>query len=398
MEKQKKTDAKKTMLPHSKAKLEYYQFYLKRYLTILRLADFTNCINIFDVFCGTGIYEDGTKGSPILAFEAIEESSEKNNGKKLAPVSLIVNDIESVKIDGIQKYLTKKNNDICKIIYHNEDADSFLSNIENTIGQQQTNERNLILIDPYGYKKVRKENIKNLLLKKRNTEIMLFLPISQIYRFTGAVINDEDTKVKALKDFIDSFFPDKTHSIYNNCLTHEKELIEYIRQALMFEGKFYATSYYIQRDTREHYYALFSITPNIYGLEKNLEVKWKLNEESGEGFEQPKAMLGLFDNQFKEEAQREQYDRLKDILLTIIEEKGSIDNNQLYEITLKNMFLPKHSKQVLIQLQEDNIIEVIDVKTMKDARHGAFYQCYNNYSNRIVKIRIKKKENHVIKN
>ena len=323
---------------------------------------------------------------------------EKNNGKVLTPVNLIVNDIELVKIEGIRKYLNKKNNGICTITYHNEDADSFLSNIESTIGYQQTNERNLILIDPYGYKKVKKENIKNLLSKKRNTEIMLFLPISQIYRFTGAVINDEDTKVKALKDFIDSFFPDKTHPIYNNCLTHEKELIEHIRHALMFEGEFYATSYYIQRDNKEHYYALFSIMHNIYALQKNLEVKWELNEESGEGFEQPKTMFGLFDTQFKEEAQREQYDRLKDILLNIIEEKGFINNNQLYEITLKNMFLPKHSNQVLKQLQEDNIIEVIDVKTMGNARRGAFYQCYNNYSNGIVKVRIKKKENHVIKN
>ena len=71
MTKNQKTDAKKVMLPHSKAKLDYYQSYLRIYLPILRLASFTRNINIFDVFCGTGIYDDGTKGSPILAFEAI---------------------------------------------------------------------------------------------------------------------------------------------------------------------------------------------------------------------------------------------------------------------------------------------------------------------------------------
>ncbi len=242
-----KADAKKTMLPHSLAKLEYYQTYIKRYLPILRLAKFTKCINIFDVFCGTGIYEDGTKGSPILAFEAIKESEDNHSEKGLTPVNLIINDIEKVKIEGIKKYLKSKKNKVCKIYYENLDANIFLKEVVKLIKVQKTDERNLILIDPYGYKNIKKEDIKKLLSKKRNTEIILFLPISQIYRFTGKVISEEDTKVQALKDFIESFFPVKTHPIYDNQMTHEKELIEYIREALTFDDDFFATSYFIQR-------------------------------------------------------------------------------------------------------------------------------------------------------
>lgn len=391
MTKKQKTDAKRTMLPHSKAKLDYYQSYIKRYLPVLRLASFTRSVNIFDVFCGTGIYEDGTKGSPVLAFEAIKDSEEQHSDKALTPVNLIINDIEAKKIGGIKNYLEPKNNSTCRIIYENLDANDFLDKVVKVIDNQKTDERNLILIDPYGYKNIKKEDIKKLLSKKRNTEIILFLPISQIYRFTGKVISEDDTKVKALKDFIESFFPDKTHPIYDNNMTHEKELIEYVRVALTFQGDFFATSYYIQRDQREHYYALFSIMPNIYGLQKNLEVKWELNEESGEGFEQPKQMQDMFGDHFKEQAKREKYNKLKSLLLHFIEQQGKIDNVQLYKFTLLNKFLPKHSNAVLKQLEKDKVIEVNGVLKNRKACCGAFYQNYPNYRDKIVKITITKR-------
>lgn len=49
------TDAKKIMLLHSEAKIEFFKKYLERYLRILYLAPTIAEINIFDVFCGTGI-------------------------------------------------------------------------------------------------------------------------------------------------------------------------------------------------------------------------------------------------------------------------------------------------------------------------------------------------------
>ena len=72
--KKRNVNAKEVVLPHSKAKLIFYKDYLKIYISILRSSDFSTSVNIFDVFCGTGIYEDGEIGSPILAYEAIKES------------------------------------------------------------------------------------------------------------------------------------------------------------------------------------------------------------------------------------------------------------------------------------------------------------------------------------
>jgi hypothetical protein len=40
--------------------------YLKRFLNIIANDGFTNQINVFDLFCGEGIYEDGGEGSPLV--------------------------------------------------------------------------------------------------------------------------------------------------------------------------------------------------------------------------------------------------------------------------------------------------------------------------------------------
>lgn len=390
MAKRKKIDAQKVMLPHSQAKLDFYKDYLKRYIPILRLAKFTTSINIFDVFCGTGIYENGAKGSPILAFEAVKESSDNisNFSTQLTPVNLSINDLEPTKVEQVKEYLKDKSENICNVEFYNKDAVVFLSEINQKINNQTKKDRNLILIDPYGYKNIKKEVIQQLITNKRNTEIILFLPISQIYRFTGKVLNDEDHNVKSLQDFIQSFFPDKNHPIYNNQLSDEKGLIEFIRQALSFDEKFFATSYFIQRDNKNHYYALFFVTPNIYGLEKILEVKWSLNEEHGEGFEQPKQMQSLFADQEKESAKQEQYRKLEQIIINFISKNKTVNNNQIYELTLKNMYLKKHANEILRNLQKENKINVIDIQTQKNARKGSFYLGYDYYKNKTNKILI----------
>jgi three-Cys-motif partner protein len=69
-----KKNVKNTLQIHSQAKIEFYEKYLNRYLRILCLSKFIKRINIYDVFCGMGIYEDGGKGSPIVAFEARKKS------------------------------------------------------------------------------------------------------------------------------------------------------------------------------------------------------------------------------------------------------------------------------------------------------------------------------------
>ena len=70
--KAKKSDVKNTMQIHSQAKVEFYKTYLERYVAILCQSHFIKHIRIYDVFCGMGIYEDGGKGSPVVAYDTIK--------------------------------------------------------------------------------------------------------------------------------------------------------------------------------------------------------------------------------------------------------------------------------------------------------------------------------------
>ena len=71
--KAKKQNVKNTMQLHSQAKVSFYKTYLERYLAILCTSPYIKHINIYDVFCGMGIYDDGGKGSPVVAYDTIKK-------------------------------------------------------------------------------------------------------------------------------------------------------------------------------------------------------------------------------------------------------------------------------------------------------------------------------------
>ena len=50
----KKNSSKDVMLPHSDAKVTFYEKYLERYLAIMSVQKWYRRVNIFDVYCGRG--------------------------------------------------------------------------------------------------------------------------------------------------------------------------------------------------------------------------------------------------------------------------------------------------------------------------------------------------------
>jgi len=95
--KKNKSSVKDVIEPHSQAKLDFYKYYLNRYLPILYLSDFITRINIFDIFCGTGVYKDGKFGSPIIAYNEIINVKNQYKDKTSKVISLTVNDGKSEK-------------------------------------------------------------------------------------------------------------------------------------------------------------------------------------------------------------------------------------------------------------------------------------------------------------
>ena len=362
------------MLLHSEAKVEFYRRYLERYLRILALSQTIEEINIYDVFCGTGVYDDGKKGSPLVALDVINRIGDE---KPLATsIYLHVNDSNRKKYLSVSDHLVTNNKGYCSIDCQNQSAEEMFDEIKAQIGKQGRKVRNLLFIDPYGYKEIKKDMLSELLSNGR-TEIILFLPIAQMQRFTSHALSSNDKEYQPLKNFVQSFFADD-HVIRSETIS-PLDYIQYLKDALKFGGKHYSTSYYIERDAA-NYYALFFMTSHLYGFDRILEVKWALDEDDGRGFRQTELVpsMPLLAALAKEEIRNEHFDRLEKILEASLR-AGPKDNGAIYAIILQNEFRHAHGTEVFKRWQETRPeFKVLDFNTKEPVSKGRFYINWDN--------------------
>lgn len=382
-----KQNVKNTMQIHSKAKVDFYKTYLERYVAILCQSQYIRHIRIYDVFCGMGIYEDGGKGSPVVAYDTIKGIYETHHIANNTDITLTINDISTERIAKVNEYIDSHKHSYCTVRPFNFDISRLLDKIVPEIDTTSNDTRNLVFIDPYGYKDIKKELLLSL-MRNGYTEVILFLPISHMQRFTNAAIQDEESisQYEPLRNFVYSFFPDENHPIRQNTVK-AKDYIQYIADALKFGNQYFVTSYYIERD-KANYFALFFMSSNIFGFEKILETKWKLDEEHGGGFKLPESTGNLFAEEFAIEAKNENASKLKGILEDAL--KRPLTNNDVYELVVRNEFLPKHANEVLKEMQATNPkFKVVNIITGEKARKNAFYLSYKQYNSEpVVKMQI----------
>jgi len=145
--------------------LDLYKGYLEHYLRILCNADFCKKINLFDIYCGLGIYDDGKAGSPLLAIDCIRNIRKEMscNEKSATPISLLVNDNDTLKLENVKDLTKCQEIDNFAIEYSNKNANEMLDIVADRISKYPKDQRNLVFIDPYGYSDINKEKIINLL-------------------------------------------------------------------------------------------------------------------------------------------------------------------------------------------------------------------------------------------
>jgi len=367
-----KKETKENVFEHSQAKLEFYKNYLAQYLVVLLNDQYTHAINIYDIFCGIGIYEDGNEGSPIIAIKIIEELL----NKYYKNINLTINDMDTSKVNFVKKYIDENHRNRCELKTYNLDAIEMLKIINKKIYNSRKGIKNLIFIDPYGYKEIYKQNILDI-MNSKNSEIIIFLPISQMYRFSKSALKDKENKsYKHLRRFIEEFF-EKGHPIYQETYTNQLQYIEYIKEAFSFHEKFYSASYYISRQKKD-YYALFFITNHIYGLEKILETKWKLDNLCGKGFKKTQRQTSLFSEVDKEEEKEDCFNKFKSSLITFLQKYRT--NIELYKFILRSGFLPKYAIEIL---------KTKELKFDRQVRKNSFYMTYKYYKEEDIKYKVR---------
>jgi three-Cys-motif partner protein len=370
--------AKKNLYEHSEAKVSLYSHYLSIYLNVLSRSYVKN-IYLYDLFCGEGIYNDGGKGSPIVALECIKNHYDSNN-QKCPNLYVTFNDsgqsdIEpgKLKIDRVKEFgdkiLTPEN---VKVGYSKINYSTIIQKVIERTGKLSNDERALVFIDPWGYKDVTPTDIKGL-LSNGKTEVILFLPIYFMSRFAEKAKDFEFKGGEALRKFLGELFYsiDKLPS-YKNQAEFIYLILEEFKKYLNLK---FVDSFKIERENNQ-WFALYFFTNNEKGFVKMLESKWAIDKKHGTGFKQgDKYTLDLFD-----EMSLSNYDKK---VLLYLQENGKTTNQDLFNLGRDNNFLPKHTKEVLDKIKKENGIEIISL----DGKPALSY--YLGDENRLVSIKLK---------
>lgn len=357
-----KSSAKDEMKPHSEAKVNFYQKYLETHLLILSRVRFVEEIHIYDLFCGRGVYKDGKTGSAVRAYETIRYVREQRPSDKR--IVLHLNDKNEKSIETVKEYIESHypKEHPCQVKYSSEDAMRMLQQLALMpwYGAKKRNVHNVFFIDPYGYKEIKKEFLRQL-LSSGNSEILLFLPISFMQRFTRHAFSNKVTPgAMPLRNFITSFFPEG-HPMRTGSEIDVQQYIEYLTKAFSFDDKYYATSYPIERSSQNQF-ALFFLSTNLMGYEKVLEMKWKMIDACGFGFHLPAAQIGMFDELFRQERVEGLVEQFRVKMIAFMR-AAARKNGEIYKFAVRNGFLPKHANDVLRQLQSEGRLDTIDMDT-----------------------------------
>lgn len=373
-------------MPHSQAKLDFYSEYLKRYLQVLLRAPHVKRINLYDAFCGKGKYDDGKFGSPILTFKIVKDVyyQLKAKGVPVKPLSMFVNDGKKEFVENVRDIIDSQNvGNYCTISYNALPADEAFLKIRSEIDAQKQGNLNLVFIDPYSWSPINKETIVSL-LKNRKCEIILWLPLAMMNRFFVRAVLDEteDQSIAQLKRFLFEFIPESKH--FEASLSKDN-LAKVLAKEFEFGTEFFSSYYLIQRD-QSNFYAIFFITPHIYGLEKILEVKWELDEKAGKAFipSQSSGQISMFGESV--------VSGFNNALEQFIFSNGNVNNVSLYEFTLRNDHLAKHTRIQLQIWQESGKVIATTINDNKAIKAGRYLLNYKEYKSGAPKVNFRLQE------
>lgn len=365
------------MLDHSEAKVKLFGDYIQKYLNIICNDGYTKEIHLFDLFSGPGVYENGGEGSPIIALRKIKNTFFQfinDRPVNKTKINCFFNDLDKGRIDSLKQNIKDKNlyySSYGKLEFSSSDYLDVIKTLPNEF-KKYKNEKAFVFIDPFGYKEIKASHIAHLLDCAKKSEVLLWLPIQFMYRFSNAGTPD------VLKNF------NKELGIIGQTgkLQNEWEYINALKKGFQnYLGIDYFVDNFTLKKDENTVFCLFFFSSHIRGFEKMLETKWAIDSEQGRGWEYSGNQPTLFSSQ--------KTNKLAELLEDYIRSEAKT-NGQIFEFTLRNGFLPTHCTQILKDFQSNESIDVKDLSGNK-VRKGAFYINYDNYKKSPHKITLKLK-------
>lgn len=343
-------------------------------MSILGNTDHIKKIHLFDVLCGEGRYADNAEGSALQGLRTIFAYQQANPASKLR-FSIRLNDSGQStvepnvkKIERVKKYAVNIPLNAAKtaICYSDLDYHAILQEANVTCNSLKSDEKALLFVDPWGYKSLQPQKLKEL-LACGHSELLLFLPVAHMYRFANASITipfegEVLTGMEPLKALLEELF-DKRVPRFNSFESFADALHAKLKNALGDKH----TAKFILESPGYNKYALLFFTSNLKGLEVFVQACWKIDTENGKGhFNKKSNTYPLFTPVV--EHTRE--------ILDLITSKGEVTNHELYAFGLSRTMLTKTTGEALNTLRERNQIIVAAVDGKAEPRKSANFLGY----------------------
>lgn len=345
-------ESQKDMHEHSAKKVELLKRYLNEYLAVVGHDTYTEAIHCHDLFCGEGVYPNGGKGSPIIFAECLRAWAPKCPRKRF---SLHYNDQDGNKVANVKKHLDEMGLPPRNLLITPSTLrfDQVIQATRHKIADLKK-EKAFLFIDPYGYKEIKPQLIKDL-IKGGKSEVLLFLPTQQMFRFSNKGTPE------ALSEFLEGIQEGHPFPMAASIIDYLTYIVQGFRR-LMPDS--FVDSFTIRKDANTAF-CLFFFTSNLKGAEKMLEAKWSLDEEQGAGWSYQSGYSAdtLFHEPVIHPLEKLLQSRLR---------SGPQTNAAIYETTIRAGFLPKHAHQILSDMQKEHEIRVLPDGT----KGGAFYLNY----------------------
>ncbi|HNW83372.1 MAG TPA: three-Cys-motif partner protein TcmP [bacterium] len=323
-------------------KLEVFESYLEAWLPVFIYAPNFKEINICDFFAGSGKDKLDVAGSPLRIIKIIKEF-ENDIFKKQLKINVILNEYDKDKFSNMIECFEEKRKDIAKIrdlinvVYHNDDFQKLFEETKDDL----RNMPNLIFLDQNGIKHVKKEILLEFESFK-TTDFLFFFSSSYLLRFRKQYqplfpeLNFDELAEGKSKD------------------VHRK-VLEYYRNLLPNESRTNLYPFTIKKG--RGFYGLIFGSKHPLGVSKFLDVAWTKNNSNGEAnfdIDEDAAakQTVLFGEQKLTKIEKFQQD-----LRELINQKGAITNEEIYNFTLENGHIVKHAIDLLIEMRDNKEVE-----------------------------------------
>ncbi|HET8735740.1 MAG TPA: three-Cys-motif partner protein TcmP [Pricia sp.] len=290
---------------------------------------------------------------------------------KIPRIDCFFNDKDSAKTTKVKAAISNKSlhyESFGDIHFSSRDYKDYLIGLNKKLFELK-NSKAFVFIDPYEYKHVKISHIQELMANS-NTEVLLWLPTQFMYRF------ETNGTPTALKDFIEELVPYDKWDSSNSIWVFVEQLKQGFQNAM--GSGFFVDHFTLQKD-KNAVFCLFFFTSHIRGFEKMLESKWKIDTEQGKGWNYNSGQQSLFSDQ--------KTNVLEENLIFFMDKTPRV-NGEVYEFTLRQGFLPKHTNEILYNWQQSKRIDVLLTDGTK-ARNKAFYISYSNYKKSYSKVSFK---------